>query len=199
MRFPAGGTISSSGEPIWISFPSTRRETGQRVVASCLRNSSIVISDLVTPSAKNQPVRPSRAQQDNVDRPHPERTSKYVDYSTTALASGCSSIMPISQSTNSHLRHDLLHIRRCVSRAPPDQTSLEALPGRLGILMNSARSSADQAVSVSFSLSFRTTVSHRPKIIRPALVCNTLVTETRTDLLRCSRPPSTTIIVPSSR
>ena len=38
-----------------------------------------------------------------------------------------------------------------------------------------------------------------PKIMRPALVCNTLVTAIRTIVLACSRPPSTTIIVPSSR
>ena len=46
MRFPAGGTINSSGELVWISFPSTRKETGQWVVASCLRSSSIVMSHL---------------------------------------------------------------------------------------------------------------------------------------------------------
>jgi hypothetical protein len=78
MRFPAGGTISSSGEPIWMSFPSTRKETGQCVVASCLRNSSIVMSDL-----KIGPPRPCSAQ--HFDRR--ELASKHVYYSTTALPS----------------------------------------------------------------------------------------------------------------
>ena len=41
--------------------------------------------------------------------------------------------------------------------------------------------------------------THFPKIIRPALVCSTLVTVTFTVSLSRSRPPSTTIIVPSSR
>ena len=41
--------------------------------------------------------------------------------------------------------------------------------------------------------------SQRPKIIRPALVCKTLVTATCTCLPMCSRPPSITTIVPSSR
>ena len=41
--------------------------------------------------------------------------------------------------------------------------------------------------------------SLRPNTIRPALVCNTLVTATRTGRLTYSRPPSTTTIVPSSR
>ena len=41
--------------------------------------------------------------------------------------------------------------------------------------------------------------SGRPKIIRPADVWRTLVTLTVTSLPMCSRAPSTTIIVPSSR
>src|SRR5690606_29748013 len=43
------------------------------------------------------------------------------------------------------------------------------------------------------------TLSNRVKIMRPAAVCRTLVTTTCTILPMCTRPPSTTTIVPSSR
>jgi hypothetical protein len=89
------------------------------------------------------------------------------------------------------LKHDL-RVRR---RAEPTLRECTTWEGWERILANSA---TDNKAGRNACPTGQVVV-YLPKIMRPAEVLRTLVTLILTSLPTCSRPPSTTIMVPSSR